>query len=843
MAISFKTLAKAAVGAAAIGAAQKVLSGASPAAGIQSAVNKAGNALGNIGQNLNNAINGNIGLPGVPNFGGSGPTGGQNFVDFSSGNNVGRINPNDSSGDVYDFGEPGANGPPFENELHDYASYNYIWTMSGLSRAHINFPDESYRKGIVEPVIFKSGSGRPNERIALDQYTSDANPEGKFDFFIDNVRIAGVMGLDKNTKNTNSTGLNFTIIEPYSIGLFFQSLQVCAFQLNYKNWIEMPILLTLEFTGHFDPDNQNIKNIRVKYFPLKIMNMQMKVTDRGSTYDCTAIPWNERAHSKSVSEIKNDITCTGKTVQEMLQKGPKSFQSTINDALASTALAASQGKDPIIPDRVLILFPKDTSSGGGGGGTSSFSDDSSNPKGATTGGGGTTNENDRGVASRLGVELEGINFVQNSNISPIGLADMGFIDQRKTEAVFGKDNAVWDPDKKVFVRGDIVISEKEGQATFKQGTSIPNVINQIILSSDYGRQALLPENFDEKGFVNWWRIETQMYMLDGESNMQQNGKYPFLTVYRVHPHKVHHSRFIQTDQKAKSKAIEKTPVKAYNYIYTSKNLDILDFQIQFNSGFYTALAADSGRFNKDILNRSQQASDSTGSKPIIENGKLSNMRVDSNGKKYDASSEYSSGSHGNMRVGDTIQQLSQIRNEELNLGANQGGTNASDPGTIAARQFHNAINSGAEMVQLSMRILGDPFYIGDSGLGNYIAASSNIDGMTADWAINYQRGEVYIKIDFRNPIDINHISGRYDFPSGDVVPTFSGLYRVFKVESLFDKGLFTQTLELMRMPNQTKDGGPTGKVDSAATDLINEFVPGEDIVGIPYDDEDAGEWT
>jgi hypothetical protein len=823
MGLSLKDIGKAAAAATIASAATKVLTGASPASAIQTTLKGATDALSNIGQNLNKAINSGLGLPGVPNIPGIGGPGDPTAAGFDFANSTTTIQPNNTQGEQrVDLGK----SPPFYNELHDYASYNCIWTMSGLSRSHINFPDDSYRKNILGPIIFQSGSGSPEDRISLSQYSSSANPDGKFDFFMENVRVTGITGLDKNTGNTNSTGISFTVIEPYSVGLFFQSLQVCAFNLNYKNWVEMPVLLRLEFIGHKNPNNQNIKSIRTKYFPLKIMNIQMRVTDRGASYDCTAIPWNERAYSKQVSSIKNDITCTGRTVQEMLQKGPKSFQSVINDALASQALAASQGKEPIIPDRVLILFPVDTSTSN----NTVSSDDTSSPTGATTSSRGTNNQNDTGVAERLGVELEGINFVQNSNVSPIGLADMGFIDQRKTEATFGKDNAVWDPDKKVFVRGDITITEKEGQATFKQGTSIPNVINQIILSSDYGRQALLPENFDAKGFVNWWKVVPQMYMLDGESNMTQTGKYPYLTVYKVIPHKVHHSRFIQTDQVAVSSQIKKQAIKKYDYIYTSKNLDILDFQINFNAGFYTSLAADSGRFNKDIVNRSQQASDATPTKPIVENGKLTNMRVDQNGNKYDASSEYASGKHGNARVGDTVQQLVQIRNDEIDLGANQGGANGSDPGTIAARQFHKAINSGAEMVQVIMKILGDPFYLGDSGLGNYTAKPATVDGVTEDWAINYERGEVYIDVNFKNPIDINYKTGKYDFPSGDVVPTFSGLYRVMKVESTFDKGVFTQTLDILRMPGQTKDSGKEGKPDTAGSDLVLKFKPGDGIV-------------
>ncbi|NBP58181.1 hypothetical protein EBU71_16930, partial [bacterium] len=590
----------------------------------------------------------------------------------------------------------------------------------------------------------------------------------------ENVRISGVTGLDKMTGNTNSTGLTFTVIEPYSIGQFFQSLQVAASMVKYKNWVEMPLLLTLEFVGHKDPYNQNIVSIRTKHFPLKITSIDMKVTDKGSNYSCNAIPWNERAYSKQTANIKSDVNCIGSTVQEMLQKGPKSFQSVVNDALASQAIAQSQGGAPIVPDRILILFPMDISTGD----SNIQSDDSSNPLGATTSGGANRDsQNDQGVAQRLGVELDGINYVQNSNISPIGMSDMGFIDQNKGEAVFGKDNAVWDPEKKVYVRGDITISSKEGSAKFKQGTSIPNVINQVILASEYGRNALDSKNFDEDGNVNWWRIITQMYMLEGEGNMNEHGKFPFLTVYRVIPHKIHHSIFIKPTQTAKTASIKNSAIKKYEYIYTGKNIDIIDFQINFNTSFYTALTADGGRFNKDIQNRSQQGSDATESKPIVENGKLSNQRIDSNGKAYDASEEYSAGKYGNLKPGDTMSNIVQIRNAEISLGANQGGpAKGDDPSTIAARQFHKAINTNTDMVNLQLRILGDPFYIGDSGMGNYTSGESNIKGMTADQAINYQRGQVFIEVNFRNPIDINHQTGLYDFPQGELSPSFSGLY-------------------------------------------------------------------
>jgi hypothetical protein len=838
MGLSLKNIAKAAVATAAVSAATKVLSGASPANQVMSGIASAGDALNNIGKNLNNLANNGLGIPGVANPGGTGALSGENAVDYTSGNVLGTVNTNAETGNKTQINQD----PPLPNELHDYASYNYIWTLSALSRSHLNFPDDSYRKGILGPIILKSGSGEPDDRIGLTEFTSTANPQGKYDYFIENVRIKGVTGLDKMTGNTNSTGINFTVIEPYSIGLFFQSLQVAASKVKYKNWVEMPVLLRLEFFGHKDFGSQNVKSIRTKYFPLKIANIQMRVTDKGSVYDCTAIPWNERAHSKQIGQIKSDIKCSGRTVQEMLQKSTKdtvSFQSILNDQLASQALAMSQGKnEEIVADRVLILFPLTLETGYTGGAKHG---DVSRPEGATTQSNQSSSSNNQGVAERLGVELEGINYVQNSNISPIGLADMGFIDQKKAEENFSKDNAVWDPEKKVYVRGELYAVDKAGIATFMQGQSISNVINQVILSSDYGRQAL--QQIDNDGYVNWWRIDTQMYMLEGEGNMTQTGRYPFLTVYRVIPHKVHHSRFVQTDQPAQSAQIKRTAVKEYNYIYTSKNLDILDFQINFNASFYTALSADSNKYNKDINNRSQMAADATKSTPIVKNGKLSSLRKDANGNEYDASQEYASGKHGNMRVDDPMSNIVQIRNAEIDIGSSQGGTTGEDPGRLAARQFHRAINNVTDMVQLQMKILGDPFYIGDSGMGNYTAGESNIRGVNSDLAIHYQRGEVYINVNFQNPIDINYKRGDYDFPKGEYAPSFSGLYKVGQVESTFDRGIFTQTLDLTRMPNQTKEGAPSKKPDTAGTDLIDEFVPGQAWDGILYNDDDAGEWT
>ena len=696
--------------------------------------------------------------------------------------------------------------PPFPNPLHNFASFNYIWTLSVLSPQDLNFPDESYRKGKLGPIILKSASGKPNDRIKTI-YKSSSNPEGKFDYFMEDVRINGTAGFDKVTGNTNANGFSFSITEPYSMGLFFQTLQIAALEAGYYNYVDVPLLLRLEFFGHVDAQRQNIQIPgTTRFFPLKIRDIKMRVSGNGSIYTVEAIPWNEKAHNTTYSQAKTDVNISGKTVQEMIQSGEKSLQKVINDVY----LEKVKRKEVDVPDQILILFPTDLKTSDAEG----VANDSSKTPGATV----NPNEksaNNQNVLKRLGVVrgTDGFNLVQKDNINPVGAASMGFNEYRKGENPFGKDNAVYDEKTGTFKRGNITVSKTVSEAKFAQGTDIPNMINQVILASDYGRQALNKDKASDDGFINWWKIETQLYIMDTDANIDQTGRKPNLVVYRVVPHKVHHSRFMAPNQAAKgTEQLKLEAVKEYNYLYTAKNLDIIDFAIEFNAGFYQALTADSGKNNADVQRTAETGNLATAESPTSENNRPATASRNAQGQVSQNAPNINLGSVPTRAEADKIRTAT----------GNKGGPRSDDPATIAARQFHDAITGLGDMVELQMKILGDPFFLGDSGLGNYSAQATNLKGMNGDGAINTQDGEVYIKVNFRNPIDINRQTGRYDFPGGTLVPQFSGLYRVSVIENEFSKGQFTQSLTLTRMPGQdlkdtTGDAGKTAVSNVAST--------------------------
>jgi hypothetical protein len=691
--------------------------------------------------------------------------------------------------------------PPFPNILHTFASYNYVWTLSVLSPQDLNFPDESYRKGKLGPIILKSGSGSPNDRVSTT-HRSFSNPTGKFDFNIEDIRISGMMGFDKTTGNTNATGITFNIIEPYSMGIFFESLQIAALEAKYINYLECPLLLRLEFKGHIDALRQNVTIPgTTKYFPLKIRNITMRVSGQGSVYTCEAIPWNEKAHNTTYSQVKTEVNASGSTVQEMIQTGAKSVQKVINDRYQE----AVKRKDVTVPDQILILFPSDLK-------TSDSANVDSDSQSAPTA---TVDPKKEAGANgdvfvRLGVVrgTDGFNLVQNSNINPIGMASMGFNEYRKGDAAFGKDNEAYDSATGTYKRGNISVSKTSSEARFAQGTDIPSIINQVILASDYGRQALDPDKISDDGFINWWKIETQMYIMDTDADLNTTGRKPNLVVYRVIPHRVHHSKFMQPNEAAKGvEKLKLQAIKEYNYLYTAKNLDIINFNIEFNAAFYTALNADGGKNNIDI-NRA---------------GETGNAAAKNAPPEADANREAPvTGSKVELGTVPT----SAIKDKVGTRTGGKGGPGGDDPATMAARQFQDAITEGADMIQLDMEIIGDPYFLGDSGMGNYSAQATNLKGMNADGGINNQDGQTYINVRFRNPVDINSHTGRYDFPGGSLVPQFSGLYMVTKVENMFNKGQFKQTLSLNRMVGQdVKDDGSAGKTLVSKT--VDKFNPND----------------
>ena len=132
-----------------------------------------------------------------------------------------------------------------------------------------------------------------------------------------------------------------------------------------------------------------------------------------------------------------------------------------------------------------------------------------------------------------------------------------------------------------------------------------------------------------------------------------------------------------------------------------------------------------------------------------------------------------------------------------------GGGGPENLDTRVMRSFWDAVTSQAEMVKMDMEILGDPYYIIQSGMGTY-SAKPDSQNLNNDGTMAHQNGQVFVIVNFRTPIDVNLSTGLYDFGKSATtgpVSMWTGLYRITQIHTKFIGGIFTQQLEGIRLPN------------------------------------------
>lgn len=671
--------------------------------------------------------------------------------------------------------------PPFGNPLNYYTAYNCIFTLSVLTDYQVNFPDETYRQGNTGVTILKSASLNPEDRVPTP-YGMPGNPSGKFDFFLDDLTINSAVGMDKATGNTNATALSFVVTEVYSMGGFMEAMQIAAKSTgNGQTYLTAPYLLTIEFKGWDVNGKDYVIPGSKKYIPIKIREISMRVSGKGSTYTVEAYPWNEQGYSEVYTTLKTPINISGSSVQEMLQTGEKSLQRVINDRLKSEVKQGSV----VIPDEVLILFPSNISTG-----NNTPSEESTKTATITpsNGGGGST------IETRLKVSKSSPDkgfTQQTSDLNAIGAAKMGFSYERKGDTPFGKDNVVYNEATGIWKRGDLTVDPSKSDFRFAQGSNIINAINQVILQSDYCRQALSPSQVTKHGMIPWFKIETQVYNIDTTANLQKTGDKPRLIVFRIIPYLAHSSRIMKANSKPKGyAALKEEAIKEYNYIYTGKNLDIIDFEITFQAGFYQSFAADN--FTE---NESDKLEENTGGDIDDEESAVANSE---NTRLAGAagSENPAEGSAGTKNRPMTLK----------NRTDGGGGGGIENQAVRVARQFHDAVTNGADMLELNLTIIGDPYYLADSGMGNYTAPITDLINLNGDGSISYQNGEVDVIVNFRTPLDIDQQAGTMSFGPSELVKDFSGLYLVLEIDSKFNNGRFTQVLKMSRRLLQEVEG-------------------------------------
>jgi hypothetical protein len=667
----------------------------------------------------------------------------------------------------------GKNVRQFPNSLEQFASYTPLWTMSALTPEQFNNPI-SYRNSPADlkHIVFSSAGRYDSQRVG----TAYGTPE----YYVNNLTMATVIAATQKTGNSNAIKFNFDVYEPYSMGLFLQSLQLAALNAKHPNYLQAPFVLKLDFLGLTD-DGKLFQGVNPKYFTIKLTKVTFNTSESGSSYKVDAVPFNHQAFGSTVNKAFNDIAIMGPadkktvTVKDLLVEGENSLCAVLNRA--EKELTQARRSKQNYPDEYEIQFPIS-------------SDQFFNTVTPASGNGATVVP---GAAQPTSVGNASATPKQYGDNS-IGLSDMGITTSSGGNYSFKREGDVIDSATGKVQRNQMTIDPKNRKFQFTQEQSLTNIISQVILSSKYATDAIQQKPSTE-GFISWFKIDAQIQLKEFDD---KRGDFAKKIIYRVLPYKVHISIFSNPTSAVGGYAeLEKLIAKRYDYIYSGQNNDVLKFDIQIDNLFYS------------------------GSNPKSEETNGANSNLDQKGpaEAPPNTTVTNQGASGGAAIGATTGSSPTKRDPALmNLSPSPKGGETTEE--LVARTFHHAfLNNSGGLINVELEILGDPYWMVDSGISNYFSPASGDNPLTTeDGTMNYEGSDVYIYLTFRTPTDINEQSGLYNFPDGGSESPFSGIYKVTRCENNFSDGTFKQKLKTIRMPKQPSDfDGQSQQVDPATT--------------------------
>lgn len=674
------------------------------------------------------------------------------------------------------------------NMLFEFASYNTLFTLSGLGKKDLE-NIQTLLNSKPHDIIARSGGIGATE----NQDRADINVENKKiidgnerlkgavdksrnvlgmnrDMYIKSVTMNSVPGLNEKRRLTSVTDITMEIVEPYGITLL-ERIRGAAINNNYLDHLDAPYLLTVEFRG-FDEQSRVInefgKGATKRVIPIKIIDMQMDVNQGGTIYTVKAIPYNEFAFVNTYTELttSGSLYPQGKTVVDVL----KALEDLLNQGAEDDRTAGKIG----IPDRYQISIHEDLNP------EKPFSTGNLDQTGMFAQNRQTGNAVDTGD-----VPVEYMKVNSGNNIVKILEEIM------KGHPDF-TENKLKDFRQKA--------SRELGQAQFKGGA-------QAVLEQ--------AENF----YFKYFRIKSSVIPNDEDFDLERATN-PKIIKFTVEPYKIH-AYSLSLPGISTGKNFKNFVFKSYNYIFTGDNVDVLDLNINYRVAYFQGRLKDVQATNTRKNTVENVRGQPTGGTTAIDHFGDGNLLLKTETTNFS--------SPGTGKTGGTPTELDAFLDTLTHPLADMVNIRMEilgDPAYLGQSQFipANPQFSGTKRIHT------------DKDMDYWQNARNSIwnDQLRC---YNSDVAEPIVLLNFRMPTDLNDRTGVYDLQS-DQSAEFSGLYRVIMVEHNFTDGKYTNVLQMTRFNNQgvtisnpvptsvvvSKDGTTSEvKTSSEAQTLVTEL--------------------
>ncbi len=602
-------------------------------------------------------------------------------------------------------------GRRLNNPLGYYSSYNYQISLYLTTPQGMDLFKASEKKDISiltnsENAYLIAQSGGINKQI-----NNTAPGFENLDYYIDDLVLTNATPAVNRSDTINTTDVKFKVIEPYGFS-FITNLKKArdafANSINLpKNATRLPILLSVGFLGYdengnlmsgnqqydnlsLDPGNDSNK-LFTRYYILEITSVKFKIDGKATVYDITAKPVAQaRAFGTLNGYINNAISINAKTVGQALFQ----MRDTLNQQ-EETLFSINAVEYPNVYE---IEFRPDTDN-------KIFEADIVNPS-----------------------DLNKYRF-QASNAEDTTDASV-------------ESQAAADPTVETITLEKISIMEG---------------VSQIIKQSSYMTDALravssanLEPNTDGSGRNNvstssknfsWYTLSTRVSK--GRWDTKRND-FSYTITYVIEPY----ATPVVSHPQANPGIGYYGPHKRYEYWYTGKNSEILEYEQRLDNNYFNV-----------IYNPTPDTANA--------NGEGNNSEVTLSPNQQSA---------GN-RTGSS--------------GDNLGVTNA----------VLTDLNDPKGLASAKITILGDPDFLMEDTSDSTAQVYDQFYG-TDNFTINANGGQVFIEIDFNEAVDYDlnngtlSINNKIKFWNYPPEAKINGLsYQVIKVTSTFAGGTFKQVLE------------------------------------------------
>jgi len=710
------------------------------------------------------------------------------------------------------------NTAPLKNPLHYFANYTY-----GLS-LHLLTKDQ-YNKMVKDQTTYKpenvlvASAGRYNPTNFI------RNKRFDLDFYFDDFNLTTLIAPNMHSRNTNAIEGSFTLIEPSGF-TFMERLILASQELGMKNYLQNPYMLQIDFFAINDQgvieEGLDIEMLPPKRIPIKITKVDAKVSNKGSEYKIGIIPFRHSAYDVSTVSTPANFEITATTVGEFFQSiegtaedvsalfnvdnNGRETPSATNTPAGPQKSVGPNGTNPIV-SRINAAA---TAAGNRGRGApplkvtippAASANPNSTPSAATK----NTSKTYTKVSS-YGSAINAWQYVLKErykvdtkdvyrfDIDP-EIAGSKFIDRlrnspKDTPMAVDKAHQISMAKSNAFGSGANTYNSEKAIFQVNAGTTIEKLLDTIVGLSDYTLEQLAVPDKDpeykskvEKYAQEPFRFHKVVVSVELGDFDDKKKVWSRIITYHIVKYKMWNVSSSLAPQ-----GVFEHPVKAYNYIYTGLNVDVIDFNIEFNALYFNAITA-----YRDSL------ADAT---------TLGAAKAEE--QYYQNFPDYK-GDGGTLKLGVNTVMPTVVKPQVANPRAQATGGPVTAK-EIAARDLIDSfmIANKADMLNVKLKILGDPDYIKQDDVfygPETAAAGAGVSGdnrQLANGSLHMDTQEVYIQLVYKTPIDIKEEDGLMNFDKQYVMSVFSGLYKIIQIKNVFSQGQFTQELDLVRLPRQKK---------------------------------------